>query len=51
MCGFGTDAVYRVSSDAMAEAADKMSIPKAEQAQFWPRGSFIVSPSTSEPGA
>jgi GNAT superfamily N-acetyltransferase len=51
MCGFGDESVYHASSDAMAEAADKMNIPKAEQAQFWQRGSFIVSPSTSERGA
>ena len=51
MCGFGDDSVYHVSFDAMAEAADKMGIPKSEQAQFWPRGAFIVSPSTSEDDA
>ena len=51
MCGFGDESVYHASSDAMAEAADKMNIPKAEQAQFWTRGRFIVSPSTSEYGA
>ena len=51
MCGFGDESVYHVSSDAMAEAADKMRIPKNEQAQFWTRGRFIVSPSTSERGA
>ena len=51
MCGFGDESVYHASSDAMAEASDKMNIPKAEQAQFWTRGRFIVSPSTSERGA
>ena len=51
MCGFGDESVYHVSSDAMTEAADKMSIPKTEQAQFWERGRFIISPSTSEQGA
>jgi GNAT superfamily N-acetyltransferase len=51
MCGFGDESVYHVSADAMTEAADKMNIPKAEQEQFWPRGRFIVSPSTSERGA
>jgi GNAT superfamily N-acetyltransferase len=51
MCGFGDASVYYTSSDAMAEAADKMGIPKSEQAQFWTRGRFIVSPSTSEEGA
>jgi len=51
LCGFGNDSVYRASTAAMAEAADKMGIPKDEQAQFWPRGAFIISPSTSEAGA
>src|ERR1700744_59391 len=51
MCGFGDDSVYHVSHEAMAEAADKMGIPESEQAQFWPRGAFIVSPSTSEDDA
>jgi len=51
MCGFGDGSVYANSSAAMAEAADKMGIPKSEQAQFWPRGAFIVSPATSEDGA
>jgi translation initiation factor 4G len=35
----------------MAEAGDRMGIPKSAQAQFWPRGAFIVSASTSEDGA
>lgn len=51
MCGFGDDSVYRNSMAAMAEAGDRMGISKEEQAQFWPRGRFIVSPSTSEDGA
>jgi ribosomal protein S18 acetylase RimI-like enzyme len=51
MCGFGDESVYHASSAAMAEAADRMGISKEEQAQFWPRGAFIVSPSTSERGA
>ena len=51
MCGFGDDSVYRESHAAMAEAGDKMGIPKSEQAQFWPRGKFIVSPATGEDGA
>ena len=50
MCGFGDDSVYRESHAAMAEAGDKMGIPKSEQAQFWPRGKFIVSPATGEDG-
>jgi ribosomal protein S18 acetylase RimI-like enzyme len=51
MCGFGDDRVYRASTDAMAEAAAKMKIPQSEQAQFWPRGAFIMSTATSEPNA
>jgi GNAT superfamily N-acetyltransferase len=51
MCGFGDESVYYASRDAMAEAADKMGIPKSEQAQFWPRGSFIASAATGEDGA
>ncbi|MBV9418228.1 MAG: GNAT family N-acetyltransferase [Alphaproteobacteria bacterium] len=51
MCGFGDESVYRNSMAAMAEAGDKMGIPKAEQAEFWPRGRFIISPATGEDGA
>jgi translation initiation factor 4G len=51
LCGFGDGSVYSASNAAMAEAADKMGIPKTEQAQFWPRGAFIISPATSETGA
>ena len=51
LCGFGDEAVYYRSSEAMAEASGKMGIGKEEQAQLWPRGAFIVSPATSEPGA
>jgi len=51
MCGFGDESVYYVSHEAMAEAGDKMGIPKSEQAQFWPRGKFILSPATGEDGA
>lgn len=51
MCGFGTDSVYANSMAAMAEASVKMGIPQSEQAQFWPRGRFIVSPATSEDDA
>lgn len=51
LCGFGDESVYYVSHEAMAEAGDKMGIPKSEQAQFWPRGKFIVSPATGEDGA
>ena len=48
LCGFGDESVYANSSAAMAEAADKMGIAKDEQAQFWPRGAFIISPATGE---
>lgn len=51
LCGFGDETVYYKSTEAMAEAADKMGIPKSEQEKFWPRGRFIVSPATSEDGA
>lgn len=51
MCGFGDESVYMNSSAAMAEAGDKMGISKSEQAQFWPRGAFIISPATVEDGA
>jgi translation initiation factor 4G len=51
MCGFGDDGPYRASTAAMTEAADRMGIRTDEQAQFWPRGSFIVSTVTSEEGA
>lgn len=51
MCGFGDGSVYAASGAAMAEAGDKMGVFKDEQAQFWPRGAFIISPSTSEAGA
>ncbi|HSM96211.1 MAG TPA: GNAT family N-acetyltransferase [Rhizomicrobium sp.] len=51
MCGFGDESVYHASSAAMAEAGDRMGIPKSEQAKFWPRGAWIVSPATSEDGA
>ncbi len=51
MCGFGDASYYRASGAAMAEASDRMGIDKSEQALLWPRGAFIVSASTSEPGA
>ena len=35
----------------MAEASDKMGIDKSEQEQLWPRGAFILTATTSEPGA
>jgi GNAT superfamily N-acetyltransferase len=51
MCGFGDEAVYAASGAAMAEASDAMGIDKQEQAQFWPRGSFILSATASEDDA
>ncbi len=51
MCGFGDESVYRKSREAMAEASDKMGISKNEQAQQWPRGSFVMSTVSGEPGA
>ncbi|MEJ1970496.1 MAG: GNAT family N-acetyltransferase [Rhizomicrobium sp.] len=51
LCGFGDESVYYQSNAAMAEAGDKMGIAKSEQAQFWPRGAFIISPATGEDGA
>ena len=51
MCGFGDEAVYQASGDAMAEASEKMGIGKDEQAQHWPRGAFILSATTGEEGA
>lgn len=51
LCGFGDESVYRNSGAAMAEAGDKMGIAKVEQAQFWPRGAFIISPATGEDDA
>ena len=50
-CGFGDPSVYYASSDAMAEAGDRMGIPRSERDQFWPRGAFMVSATTSEDGA
>ena len=51
MCGFGDDSVYRTSREAMAEASNKMGISKDEQAQQWPRGSFVMSTVSGEPNA
>jgi ribosomal protein S18 acetylase RimI-like enzyme len=47
-CAFPDSAPYMVSGEAMAEASDKMGIAKAEQAELWPRGSFILSATTGE---
>lgn len=48
MCGFGDESVYAKSGAAMDEACARLDVPKAEQAQYWPRGSFIVTAATSE---
>jgi ribosomal protein S18 acetylase RimI-like enzyme len=47
-CAFPDNASYMVSSEAMAEACDRMGISKTEQAEFWPRGSFIMSATSGE---
>ena len=51
LCGFGDESVYRASGDAMREASEATGIDEAEQAQQWSRGAFILSATTSEPGA
>jgi len=51
LCGFGDESVYMASSDAMAEASRFMGLSETEQARLWPRGAFILSCTTSEPGA
>jgi|KBSMisStandDraft_5_1062788.scaffolds.fasta_scaffold98043_1 ribosomal protein S18 acetylase RimI-like enzyme len=51
LCGFGNEAVYLASGDAMKEASDAMCIGEAEQAELWPRGAFILSSTTNEDGA
>src|SRR6185312_12162952 len=45
-CAFPDPSPYMVSSEAMAEAADGLGIPKSEQDEFWPRGRFIMSATT-----
>jgi ribosomal protein S18 acetylase RimI-like enzyme len=47
-CAFPDSAPYMASGDAMAEASDKVGIGKTEQAELWPRGSFILSATTGE---
>ncbi len=47
-CAYPDSAPYMVSSEAMAEASDKMGLSKAEQDQLWPRGSFILSATSGE---
>lgn len=51
LCGFGDEGVYYKSREAVAEASDKMGLTKAEQAELWPRGSFIATTATSERNA
>lgn len=51
LCAFGDESVYRASGAAMAKACAIMGIDEAEQAQLWPRGSFMRSCSTGEDGA
>jgi ribosomal protein S18 acetylase RimI-like enzyme len=47
-CAFPNSAPYMLSIEAMAEASDKTGIGKAEQAELWPRGSFILSAISGE---
>jgi ribosomal protein S18 acetylase RimI-like enzyme len=47
-CAFPDSAPYMLSLEAMAEASDKTGIGKAEQAELWPRGSFILSAISGE---
>ena len=51
LCGFGDESVYEKSGVAMAQACREMGIGDAEQAQLWPRGSFILSCTTGEDDA
>lgn len=51
LCGFGDEGVYMASGAAMEEASRAMGLSETEQAQLWPRGAFILSCTTSEPGA
>ena len=51
ICGFGDDSFYRESGAAMIEASERMGLPQSEQEELWPRGAFILSATTSEPGA
>jgi GNAT superfamily N-acetyltransferase len=51
LCGFGDESVYRASGEAMHEASEAMGISGPEQAQLWPRGAFMLSCTTGEPGA
>jgi GNAT superfamily N-acetyltransferase len=51
LCGFGDESVYRASGEAMREASEALGIGETEQAEFWSRGAFILSCTTSEAGA
>jgi ribosomal protein S18 acetylase RimI-like enzyme len=51
LCGFGDESVYMASGAAMEEASHAMGLTEAEQGELWPRGSFILSCTTSEHGA
>lgn len=51
LCGFGDEGVYYKSREALAEASDKMGLSKEENAELWPRGTFMISTATSEPNA
>ncbi len=51
LCGFGDESVYRASFEAMHEACVATGIGATEEAELWPRGSFILAATTSEPNA
>jgi ribosomal protein S18 acetylase RimI-like enzyme len=47
-CAFPDEAPYKVSGEAMAEAAEQSGIDADEQTQLWPRGKFIMSATSGE---
>lgn len=51
LCGFGDESVYMASAEAMEQASRAMGLSEAEHEELWPRGAFILSCTTSEPGA
>jgi len=51
LCGFGDESVYMASPAAMEEASRIMGLSEAEHEELWPRGAFILSCTTGEPGA
>jgi ribosomal protein S18 acetylase RimI-like enzyme len=51
LCGFADESVYMASGAAMEEASRTMGFSEEEHAELWPRGAFILSCTTSEPGA